>query len=70
MSDPRKIEPPRARKAGIAHGLLVWFDAILTADIGFSNTPGNKNVADVYGRGFFPFLDPVSIARGCYPDSN
>ena len=29
-----------------------------------TNQPGNKKVADVYGRGFFPFLEPVSLEKG------
>lgn len=65
--DPNVIPPKlslQAARSGTAHGLLIWFDAILTADIGFSNAPGKKKAANVYGRGFFPFLDPVPLAKG------
>lgn len=54
----------KARRGGTAHGLLIWFDAELSAGIGFSNAPQNKQLADVYGRGFFPFLNPVPIVAG------
>ena len=54
----------KATRDGTAHGLLVWFDAELSERIGFSNAPQNKRVADVYGRGFFPFLEPVPIVAG------
>lgn len=53
-----------ATRDGTAHGWLVWFDAELTEEIGFSNGPGVDKIADVYGRGFFPLLEPVSIAQG------
>ena len=46
---------------GLAHGLLIWFDAELFKGIGFSNGPQQKKIAAVYGRGFFPFLEPVSV---------
>ncbi len=49
---------------GTAHGLLIWFDAQLTDTIAFSNGPFTKKVAEVYGRGFFPFLKPVAVTKG------
>ena len=49
---------------GTAHGLLVWFDAELLDGIGFSNAPQEKQIASVYGRGFFPFLKPISLTAG------
>lgn len=49
-------------KAGEAHGLLVWFDTLLTVDVGFSNAPGGG--ATVYGSSFFPFLEPVTLQIG------
>ncbi len=42
---------------GDAHGMLVWFDAELTAGIGFSNAPGEPE--QVYGQTFFPFERPI-----------
>jgi len=53
-----------AVREGTAHGLLVWFDAELLDGIGFSNSPQSGKVANVYGRGFFPFLNPVKLAEG------
>lgn len=49
---------------GVAHGLLIWFDAELADDIGFSNSPQSGKVADVYGRGFFPFRKPLPLTTG------
>lgn len=46
-------------RAGVAHGLCVWFDALLADDIGFSNAPGGG--AKVYGSAFFPWLEPVAL---------
>ncbi len=48
--------------AGDAHGFLVWFDAELAADLGFSNAPGEAEL--VYGQTFFPFEHPVTLATG------
>jgi protein arginine N-methyltransferase 1 len=57
-----KLTLPVSRK-GTAHGLLIWFDAELAEGAGFSNGPGADKVADVYGRGFFPLLEPVSLTE-------
>jgi protein arginine N-methyltransferase 1 len=54
----------KATRDGTAHGLLIWFDAELAEGIGFSNGPQANKVTEVYGRGFFPLLEPVSIAKG------
>ncbi len=53
-----------AKRDGIAHGILIWFDAELMDGIGFSNAPTRGRNAEVYGRGFFPLLKPVSISTG------
>ncbi len=49
-------------QSGEAHGLLIWFDTLLTSDVGFSNAPGCG--ATVYGSSFFPFLNPVLLQTG------
>jgi SAM-dependent methyltransferase len=49
-------------RAGIAHGLSVWFDAILIEGVSFSNAPGAAEL--IYGRAFFPFSAPVTISAG------
>ena len=47
---------------GTAHGLLVWFDAELAPGLGFSNAPGAPKL--IYGQTFFPWPQPVALARG------
>ena len=49
-----------AARAGIGHGLLVWFDTRLAEDVGFSNAPAAPEL--IYGGAFFPWATPVSIA--------
>lgn len=51
----------KVTRAGKAYGLFIWFDALLMEGIGFSNGPQVKKYADVYGRAFFPFLEPINI---------
>jgi hypothetical protein len=51
-----------ASRSGEAHGLAVWFDAVLHGDIGYSNAPGEAET--VYGTGFFPFPEPVEVHSG------
>ncbi len=48
----------------MAWHMACWFDAELVDGIGFSNAPQVGKVADVYGRGFFPFLKPVHLVTG------
>lgn len=47
---------------GTAHGLSIWFDAVLAEGIGFSNAPSMPEL--VYGMGFLPWLTPVLLAVG------
>jgi protein arginine N-methyltransferase 1 len=54
----------KAARDGTAHGLLVWFDAEIADGLGFSNGPQESQIAEVYGRGFFPLLEPVPIEKG------
>jgi protein arginine N-methyltransferase 1 len=54
----------RVKRDGIAHGLLIWFDAEIGKGLGFSNGPQETRIADVYGRGFFPLLEPVHVNKG------
>jgi protein arginine N-methyltransferase 1 len=49
-------------RAGVVHGLGVWFDTELWAGIGFSNAPGCPDT--VYGRAFFPLEEPLPVAVG------
>jgi protein arginine N-methyltransferase 1 len=50
-------------RKGVAHGLMIWFDAELTDGIGFSNAPDCEEHAEVYGSAFFPFLHPVEVSE-------
>ncbi len=49
-------------RPGVGHGLLVWFDCVLTDEIFFSNAPGYNRSA--YGQTFFPWTRPVSLQAG------
>ena len=51
-----------ATRAGVAHGLTIWFDAELFADIGFSNGPDRE--ALIYKSAFFPFQEPLEVNAG------
>jgi protein arginine N-methyltransferase 1 len=53
-----------AKREGTAHGLLLWFDGEIADGIYVFNGPGADKVAKVYGTGFFPLLEPVTIAKG------
>ena len=54
----------KAMRDGTAHGLLIWFDAEIADGLGFSNGPQEARIAEVYGRGFFPLLEPVAVEEG------
>src|SRR5213079_2794126 len=49
-------------RAGTAHGLGVWFDAVLAEGVGFSNAPAAPEV--LYGQAFFPWPSPTPLAAG------
>ena len=53
-----------ATRDGTAHGLLFWFDGEIADGIYIYNGPQSEKVAEVYGCGFFPLLEPVTIAKG------
>jgi protein arginine N-methyltransferase 1 len=48
--------------AGVAHGMVMWFDTELIPGIGFSNAPDKPEL--IYGRTFFPFEQPIDLASG------
>lgn len=62
------IKPPTivqtAVSDSIAHGILIWFDADIGDGISFSNAPHIDKITNVYGRAFFPLLNPVPITKG------
>jgi protein arginine N-methyltransferase 1 len=45
-----------------AHGLAVWFDALLAEGVAFSNAPGGPEL--IYGNAFFPWSSPVDLDIG------
>lgn len=49
-------------RAGTGHGIVLWFDADLAEDTGFSNAPGAPET--IYGCQFFPWTQPVSLGPG------
>lgn len=48
-------------RAGIVHGLSLWFEATVHGDIGYSTEPGSQLT---YGRAFLPLLEPVPVRHG------
>jgi len=54
----------KSSRDGTAHGLLLWFDGEIAEGIHIFNGPDAEFPATVYGCGFFPLLEPVSIAKG------
>jgi type I protein arginine methyltransferase len=51
-----------AARAGMAHGLIIWFDAELFDGVGFSNGPDHE--ALIYKNAFFPFEQPIEVRAG------
>jgi protein arginine N-methyltransferase 1 len=49
-------------RPGIAHGLLVWFDTVLVAGVGYSNAPGTAG--EIYGQMLFPWPEAVALEAG------
>ena len=50
-----------ATRAGLAHGLALWFEATILDELGFCNAPGH---AMRYARLFLPFIECVSLVPG------
>jgi protein arginine N-methyltransferase 1 len=49
-------------RSGTMHGFHVWFDAVLTDGVHFSNSPRCPEL--IYGSAFFPIVEPVSVECG------
>jgi len=49
-------------RAGTAHGIVLWFDALLAPGVSFSNRPGES--PGVYATLFFPWPEPVNLEAG------
>ncbi len=52
----------RVRRAGRAHGILMWFDTLLVEGVGYSTAPGERPL--VYRQQFLPFPRPVELSAG------
>jgi protein arginine N-methyltransferase 1 len=52
----------RARRAGIAHGLGLWFESVLADGVAMSNAPGEPPL--VFGNGFYPWPEEVGVGAG------
>lgn len=48
-------------RGGIAHSLVIWFEATIYDDLGYSNAPGRDMV---YSRIVLPLLEPVRVSVG------
>lgn len=57
-----------ATRAGIAHGLAMWFDAELTDDVTMSNHPDAPPL--LYGQAFLPWPREVPVEAGDRIDVN
>jgi protein arginine N-methyltransferase 1 len=52
----------RVTREGTAHGLVVWFDTVLTEGVSFSNAPGAPEL--IYGQAHFPWPEAVLLREG------
>ena len=52
----------RARRDGVGHGLVVWFDAVLHDGVGFSRR--TRSLTLIYGAGCLPFASAVDLKAG------
>ena len=50
-------------RAGVGHGLLVWFDTVLVEGIGYSSAPGGAPDG-IYGQMFFSWPEAVVLQAG------
>lgn len=50
------------RRAGTAHGLVLWFASVLQAGVHMTCAPGGPEL--VYGNAFFPWTSPVTLEAG------
>src|SRR5579884_3443535 len=52
----------KALRSGTAHGIGLWFETQLLDGIGFSTIPAG--IESVYGQGFLPWPEPVTLHPG------
>jgi protein arginine N-methyltransferase 1 len=53
----------QAARPGMAHGVCIWFEALLFGTHGYSTGPGTPT-SGIYGQMFLPWLEPVTLAEG------
>lgn len=53
----------QAARPGTAHGVCVWFEALLFGSHGYSTGPGTST-SSISGQVFLPWLEPVTIIEG------
>ncbi len=58
----------KARRAGTAHGLLLWFETELVPGVKISNAPGRPK--NVYGQLLLPWPCPVELDKGRTVDAS
>ena len=51
-----------ALRSGTAHGVVLWFDAKLVGEFGYSSGP--EGTSTIYGQVFLPWLEPVRLSEG------
>ena len=51
-----------ATSTGNAHGVALWFDAVIAPDVKYSTAPGD--FAPTYGRMVHPFPEPLAVSIG------
>ena len=56
-----RIELPILR-SDVGHGLGIWFETVLTEEIGYSSGPNSPE--NIYGQTFLPWLEPVALREG------
>ncbi|MFN8451846.1 MAG: 50S ribosomal protein L11 methyltransferase [Anaerolineae bacterium] len=53
-----------AVRAGTAHFVSLWFDAVLADGVGYSSAPGVESAPQVYGALLLPLAQPVAVEPG------
>jgi protein arginine N-methyltransferase 1 len=52
----------RVERDGTAHGIALWFDAVLAEGVEMSNAPGNPPV--IFGHAYLPWPEAVGLRQG------
>lgn len=49
---------------GLCHGLVLWFDTVLSDKVGFSTNPWKQQRGKTYGNTFVPWPKPFAVREG------